>query len=83
MNYMLSKIEGLAPLVDTPSKEARIQDIYDEEWETTMEYYEESGEGFGSSDMTYLIKNVIDIFLIESRLDYKTVFDPYLKVVAK
>lgn len=41
------------------------------------------GQGFGSSDMTYVRKSFIDSMINMANLDgyYETKFDPYLKVV--
>jgi hypothetical protein len=81
LNWRFREIEGLAEHVVTASDKAILQDIWEEEYEETMAWYEESGEGFGSSDMSHLLSSVINRYLCCKRSEYRAEFRPYLKVV--
>ena len=81
VDWRLQRIEGLMEQVETSADENLLQDIWEEEYEETMAWYEESGEGFGSSDMSHLLRSVINNYLSCKRSEYRAEFQPYLKVV--
>ena len=81
VDWKLQRVEGLMEHVQTPADENLLQDIWEEEYEEVMTEYEESGEGFGSSDMAHLLRSVINDYLGCKRSKYRAEFQPTLKVV--
>jgi hypothetical protein len=81
VDWRLQRIEGLMEQVETSADKKLLQDIWEEEYEEIMAEYEESGEGFGSSDMAHLLRSVINGYLSCKRSKYRAEFQPHLKVV--
>ena len=48
----------------------------------TDDYYNDEGD-FGSSDFTYLLKDIIDTCIGNTGANLRTVFSPYLSVISK
>ena len=57
-----------------------IADDVIEDW--SEDYHADDGGDFGSSDMTFLIKNVIDNYIIHNDLNLKTEFLPHLTIIS-
>lgn len=83
MSAKMMNVEGFEQLVQTEEQAIFLNDVWDEQYEEVMNEYNLEGWGFGSSDMTFLIQSVIDTYLCVYQMEYRTVFDPYLKVVKK
>lgn len=73
-------ISGHEILSQVPNsvKEELSQEI-SHEWTSDWD----EGDGFGSSDFTFALKEFVDSLLMYSKLPYKTTFKPYLSIVKK
>ena len=73
-------ISGHEILSQVPNsvKEELSQEI-SHEWTSDWD----EGDGFGSSDFTFALKEFVDSLLMYSKLPYETTFKPYLSIVKK
>lgn len=71
--------EGMLPIL-SHSKVSTEQIL--QSCEEVTEWYEDhpEGQGFGSSDMTYAVKSVIDLLIRVTEIPYFTEFNPMLRV---
>ena len=71
-----TRIEGWEHLNDIPMfyKMSMCVDVADE-WAADWE----DGQGFGSSDLTYMVKDFLDNLI--GTLPLKTIFNPYLQII--
>jgi predicted Rdx family selenoprotein len=82
-----SKIKGYTDLLESVELKPTTGYMVDTAIQVTDEISSEwdSDCGFGSSDMTYCVKQYIDdvIYQIGKSSEYKTDFKPYLSVIKK
>lgn len=72
--------EGILPILSHPDVRTG---VILEACDDVVDFYSDwdSDQGFGTSDMTYVVKEAIDQILRTAGLSYKTEFKPHLMVV--
>lgn len=76
----LNTVNGIELIKELDCNLIEIAERVIENW--TDDYYD-TDQGFGSSDFTYLLKDVIDTCIDNTGADLKTVFSPYLSVIER
>jgi hypothetical protein len=77
----VNTIHGIELLNYDPTLLEEITDDVIEEW--SADYHDDDGGDFGSSDMTFLIKNIVDDYIMVKSLPLETKFLPELTIIKK